>query len=129
MSPVLIWIKGATPTFKLQVKWELENQICPQLKPQVLTAMAFVFTTLISVKNRYILVHHSDNTLSGPDPYANSRGSSRETIPPTAELGLTKDHPSLAIPRSLFYSHMLSYCSPKPLSSGWLEMAGMEGAG
>lgn len=58
--------------------------------------MAVVFATLISVRNRYTLVDSHDNTPIGSDPYANSRVSSRGTIPPTLELGLTKDVPSLA---------------------------------
>ena len=62
---MFIQTKGASLTFKFQVKWEVENQVCPQLKPQV-------FDTSISVRNRYIWVHSSDNTLPGPDPYANS---------------------------------------------------------
>lgn len=40
---MFIQIKGATPTFKLQVKWKLENQICP--KPQFSSAMVFAIAT------------------------------------------------------------------------------------
>ena len=66
MSPMFIQNKGAVPIFKLQVKWEVVNQISPWLKPQ------WVLTALISVRNRYACAHNSDNTLSSPDPYANS---------------------------------------------------------
>lgn len=94
-------------TFQTPSKWRARESDLSTIKAQALTAMVFVFGTLISFKNRYILLHRSDNTLSGL--YANSFFKRHNPTYSRVEHG--QGCPKLGFPRSLLDPHMLSYCS------------------